>query len=59
MTGVQTCALPIYALVVLGNSAQPANPRVVTVLADYRSHADPILREHAEWATERLGLETR
>ena len=47
------------ALVALGNSAQPANPRVVAVLADYRSHADPILREHAEWATERLGLETR
>ena len=47
------------ALVALGNSARPVDAGVAAVLADYRSHADPILREHAEWATERLGLETR
>jgi epoxyqueuosine reductase len=47
------------ALVALGNSTAPIDARVAAVLADYRSHADPMLREHAVWATERLGLETR
>jgi epoxyqueuosine reductase len=47
------------ALVVLGNTADPADAEVRRVLADYRAHADPLLREHAAWATERLGLEAR
>lgn len=45
------------ALVALGNCADPGDSRVQGVLADYRSHADPILRSHAEWASHRLGLE--
>jgi epoxyqueuosine reductase len=47
------------ALVVLGNTGDPADAEVRRVLADYRAHADPVLREHATWATERLGLEAR
>ena len=44
------------ALVALGNTADPADTRVRTLLADYRAHADPVLREHAHWASRRLGL---
>lgn len=47
------------ALVVLGNVADPADAEVRAVLADYRAHADPVLRAHAVWASERLGLEAR
>jgi epoxyqueuosine reductase len=47
------------ALVVLGNVGDPGSAEVRRVLADYRAHADPVLREHAAWATERLGLEAR
>ena len=50
------------ALVVLGNTGDPVDPvdeRVRRVLADYRAHPDPVLRVHAVWATERLGLEAR
>jgi epoxyqueuosine reductase len=42
------------ALVVIGNVADPTDARARRVLADYRSHIDPILAEHAVWATERL-----
>jgi len=44
------------ALVVLGNIAEPSDPAVVATLARYRRHDDPILAEHARWASERLGL---
>lgn len=47
------------ALVVLGNIGDAADPDVARVLADYRAHPDPVLRAHALWATERLGLEAR
>jgi epoxyqueuosine reductase len=44
------------ALVVLGNSAEPDDPRVVRTLARYRQHEDPVLAEHARWASARLGI---
>ncbi len=44
------------ALVVLGNVADPADPRVPAVLARYLAGDDPVLREHAQWAARRLGL---
>ena len=47
------------ALVVLGNSGSGSDTRVRAVLADYRSHADPVLSEHAAWASAELGLEAR
>jgi epoxyqueuosine reductase len=47
------------ALVVLGNIGDPADPEVRRVLADYGAHPDPVLRVHAVWAAERLGLEAR
>jgi epoxyqueuosine reductase len=47
------------ALVVLGNIGDAADAGVQRVLADYRAHADPVLRVHAVWASERLGLEAR
>ncbi len=45
------------ALVILGNSADPTDPRVVSTLARYRQGDDPVLAEHAVWASARLGLE--
>lgn len=39
------------ALVALGNSGRPEARRV---LAPFLDHPDPLLREHAEWALERL-----
>jgi epoxyqueuosine reductase len=42
------------ALVVLGNIGDPTDPRVRRTVERYRGDADPILREHAEWAAERL-----
>ena len=44
------------ALVVLGNVGDAASSEVRNVLRDYLVHDDPILREHAEWAAERLGV---
>jgi epoxyqueuosine reductase len=45
------------ALLVIGNTADPSDPRVRRVLAEYLSHHDPVLRVHAEWAAHRLGLQ--
>jgi len=45
------------ALVVLGNIADATDGRVVEVLASYRASDDPILAEHAHWASARLGLD--
>ena len=44
------------ALVVLGNCADPQDPRVALTLARYRHGGDSMLTEHAEWASTRLGL---
>jgi epoxyqueuosine reductase len=44
------------ALVVLGNTADATDARVVATLGRYRGHEDPILAEHARWASERLGI---
>ncbi|MGI9031971.1 MAG: tRNA epoxyqueuosine(34) reductase QueG [Ilumatobacteraceae bacterium] len=44
------------ALVVLGNTADAADRRVADVLARYRHGRDPLLAEHAAWASARLGL---
>ena len=44
------------ALVVLGNTADPADERTRCTLARYRALRDPLLREHADWAAARLGL---
>jgi epoxyqueuosine reductase len=43
------------ALVVLGNAADPADPRVVGHLQRALRHADPLVRAHAVWAAARLG----
>ncbi len=42
------------ALIVLGNVGDAADERTNRTLARYRAHADPILREHADWAAARL-----
>jgi epoxyqueuosine reductase len=44
------------ALVALGNVGDGADPRVVGVLARVIAGPDSMLREHAIWAAERLGL---
>jgi epoxyqueuosine reductase len=44
------------ALVVLGNIADAGDERVVETLARYRHHDDPLLAEHARWASARLGI---
>ncbi|MEO7837132.1 MAG: tRNA epoxyqueuosine(34) reductase QueG [Acidimicrobiales bacterium] len=43
------------ALVALGNVADGNDAEVVRVLARFLADPDPMLREHAEWAAERLG----
>ena len=42
------------ALVVLGNTADPDDPRAVEVLGRYATDPHPQLSEHAIWALERL-----
>jgi epoxyqueuosine reductase len=42
------------ALVVLGNVGDIRDPEVRAALARYREDPDPMLREHARWATEQL-----
>ena len=49
------------ALVVLGNVGHAVvematDSEVQKVLSEYQTHDDPILREHAQWAAQRLGL---
>ena len=44
------------ALVVLGNVGDGCDPAVVAAVERYRADPDPLLREHAEWAAQRLGL---
>lgn len=47
------------ALIVLGNTGDGGHVRARRLLDEYRAHPDPILREHAEWAAERLGIVSR
>jgi epoxyqueuosine reductase len=42
------------ALIVVGNTADPADERATRTLDRYRSGPDELLREHAEWASRRL-----
>lgn len=42
------------ALIVLGNTGDPADRRTRDVLARYRAHESGLLREHATWATQQL-----
>lgn len=42
------------ALVVLGNIGDGGDERTRRTIDRYRSHPDPVLREHADWAFERL-----
>lgn len=44
------------ALVVLGNVGDATDPEVGRVLGRYLAGADGLLREHAAWAADRLGL---
>ena len=44
------------ALVVLGNTADGHDARVVATLTRYREGDDVVLAEHAHWASARLGL---
>ena len=46
------------ALIVLGNVGDGCDERVRATVERYRAGADPILREHADWAASRLGLGT-
>ena len=43
------------ALVVLGNTAAPDDPRVVATLRRALVDDDPLVRGHAVWAARRLG----
>jgi epoxyqueuosine reductase len=47
------------ALLVLGNVGDPDDPRTLAVLSRYAADPDPFLREHAEWAVERLRARAR
>jgi epoxyqueuosine reductase len=43
------------ALIVLGNTARPDDPLVVSALLAALRHDDPMVRAHAVWAAARLG----
>ena len=43
------------ALIILGNTADPADPAVVAAVARALADADPVVRSHAVWAADRLG----
>ena len=45
------------ALIVLGNIGDAADRDVQDVVRAYLLHDDAVLREHAEWAARRLGLQ--
>jgi epoxyqueuosine reductase len=47
------------ALIVLGNTGDADDRRTVETVHRYMGSSDPILREHADWAAARLGLDTR
>ena len=41
----------------LGNTGESSDPRTLATLDRYRSDADQLLAEHAEWASQRLGID--
>ena len=43
------------ALIVVGNSGDPSDPRVLGLVRAALAHADPLVRGHAVWAAGRLG----
>jgi epoxyqueuosine reductase len=43
------------ALIVLGNTADPSDPRAIAMINAALGHADPLVRAHAVWAAARLG----
>jgi epoxyqueuosine reductase len=43
------------ALVVLGNTSDASDERVVATLERYLAHPNPVLRRHAAWACRRAG----
>jgi epoxyqueuosine reductase len=43
------------ALVVLGNAADPSDPRALAAVSKALQHGDPLVRAHAVWAAARLG----
>jgi epoxyqueuosine reductase len=45
------------ALLVLGNVADPSDPRVVAAVDRHLASSSPMLRAHAVWTARRLGLE--
>jgi epoxyqueuosine reductase len=45
------------ALIVLGNTGDGADVRTGETIDRYRASSDPILREHADWAAARLGID--
>jgi epoxyqueuosine reductase len=45
------------ALIVLGNTGDAGDCRTAATIHRYTTSSDPILREHAEWAAARLGLD--
>jgi epoxyqueuosine reductase len=44
------------ALVVLGNVGVPTEPAVIETVRRYCADPDPMLREHARWAADHLGV---
>ncbi len=42
------------ALIVVGNAAEPDDPRAIEVLTTYASGDDDVLADHARWALDRL-----
>ncbi len=47
------------ALLVVGNTADPADGRARATVERYRAHPNEVLREHADWAAERLDQRLR
>jgi epoxyqueuosine reductase len=45
------------ALVALGNTADPSDPRVADAVRQALDDTDPMVRAHAVWAARRLGLD--
>ena len=44
------------ALIIVGNTADPSDPRVRTTIGAYLQHGHEVLRAHAVWAAARLGI---
>jgi epoxyqueuosine reductase len=55
--GRQPCYLRRNALLVLGNTADPARSDVRAAIGAALAHPDPLVRGHAVWAAARLGYD--